>query len=129
MMLFFLIIFIFVPLIEIYLFIKIGEIIGSVQTILIVILTALIGVLLIKREGKRTLNNLRFSTTNKPLDLFKTLGDGLFIVISGVFLITPGFATDIFGFILFVRWVRNLIIMKFIKKISLSEFNKFNNCN
>ena len=57
-MLFFFTVFISVPLIEIFLFIKVGEIIGSLQTILLVVLTAIIGGILIKREGIKALNSL-----------------------------------------------------------------------
>ena len=100
-MLFFFIIFISVPLIEIFLFIKVGEIIGSLQTILLVVLTAIIGSILIKREGIKALNRFKLSRINEPNNIIKAIGDGLFIFVSGVLLLTPGFATDILGFIFF----------------------------
>ena len=67
-MLFFFIIFISVPLIEIFLFIKVGEIIGSFQTILLVVLTAIIGSILIKREGIKALNRMEKDNSAFRLD-------------------------------------------------------------
>ena len=128
-MLFFFIIFISVPLIEIFLFIKVGEIIGSLQTILLVVLTAIIGSILIKREGIKALNRFKLSRINEPNNIIKAIGDGLFIFVSGVLLLTPGFATDILGFILFLKLFRNIILKMILKKVNLSKFSKFNDHN
>ncbi len=125
----FFLIFISVPLIEIFLFIKVGEIIGSLQTILLVVLTAIIGGILIKREGIKALNNFKYSRINQPNNIIKAIGDGLFIFVSGVLLLTPGFATDILGFILFLKLFRNIILKMILKKVNLSKFSKFNDHN
>tara|TARA_B100001057_G_scaffold378228_1_gene383580 strand:+ start:715 stop:1101 length:387 start_codon:yes stop_codon:yes gene_type:complete len=128
-MLLFFVIFISVPLIEIYLFIIVGEFIGSLQTILLVILTAIIGGFLIKREGVKTLNYLKLSQISEPKNFIKAIKDGLFIVISGILLLTPGFATDLFGFILFFKPIRDFIVKFFLKKIKPSAFSGFNENN
>ena len=128
-MLFFFIIFISVPLIEIFLFIKVGEIIGSLQTILLVVLTAIIGSILIKREGIKALNRFKLSRINEPNNIIKAVGDGLFIFVSGVLLLTPGFATDILGFILFLKLFRNIILKIILKKVNLSKISRFNGHN
>ena len=128
-MLFFFIIFISVPLIEIFLFIKVGEIIGSFQTILLVVLTAIIGSILIKREGIKALNRFKLSRINEPNNIIKAVGDGLFIFVSGVLLLTPGFATDILGFILFLKLFRNIILKIILKKVNLSKISRFNDHN
>ena len=73
-----------------------------------VILTAIIGGFLIKREGIKTLNYLKLSRITEPQNLIKALRDGLFIVLSGIFLLTPGFATDLFGFILFFKPIQRI---------------------
>ena len=125
-MLFFCIIFISVPLIEIFLFIKVGEIIGSLQTILLVVLTAIIGSILIKREGIKALNRFKLSRINEPNNIIKAIGDGLFIFVSGILLLTPGFATDILGFILFLKLFRNIILKIILKKVNLSKISRFN---
>ena len=128
-MLFFFTVFISVPLIEIFLFIKLGEIIGSLQTILLVVLTAIIGGILIKREGIKALKNLKYSRINEPNNIIKAIGDGLFIFVSGVLLLTPGFATDILGFILFFKFFRNIILRLILKKINISKFSRANDPN
>ena len=128
-MLFFFTVFISVPLIEIFLFIKLGEIIGSLQTILLVVLTAIIGGILIKREGIKALKNLKFSRINEPNNIIKAIGDGLFIFVSGVLLLTPGFATDILGFILFFKFFRNIILRMILKKVNFSKFSRVNDRN
>ena len=128
-MLFFFTVFISVPLIEIFLFIKVGEIIGSLQTILLVVLTAIIGGILIKREGIKALNSLKYSRINEPNNIIKAIGDGLFIFVSGVLLLTPGFATDILGFILFFKIFRNIILRMILKKVNFSKFSRVNDRN
>ena len=128
-MLFFFTIFISVPLIEIFLFIKVGEIIGSLQTILLVVLTAIIGGILIKKEGIKALNSLKYSRINEPNNIIKAIGDGLFIFVSGVLLLTPGFATDILGFILFFKFFRNIILKMILKKVNFSKFSRVNDRN
>ena len=126
MMFLFFFIFISVPLVEIYLFIIVGKFIGSLETILLVILTAIIGSFLIKREGTKTLNYLKLSGITEPQNLIKALRDGLFIVLSGIFLITPGFDTDLFGFILFLKPIRDFIVKFVLKKIKFSKLSEFN---
>ena len=128
-MLFFFTVFISVPLIEIFLFIKVGEIIGSLQTILLVVLTAIIGGILIKREGIKALNSLKYSIINEPNNIIKAIGDGLFIFVSGVLLLTPGFATDILGFILFLKFFRHIILRLILKKVNFSKFSRVNDRN
>ena len=60
-------------------------------------------------------------------DLHKRrLRDGLFIVLSGIFLITPGFATDLLGFILFLKPIRDFIVKFVLKKIKFSKLSEFN---
>tara|TARA_A100001011_G_scaffold385313_1_gene459101 strand:+ start:45 stop:428 length:384 start_codon:yes stop_codon:yes gene_type:complete len=122
----FFILFISIALIEIYLFLKIGEIIGSFETILLIIFTAIIGSVLIKIKGTKTLNNLKYKNINEPKLFIKELGNGFFIVISGILLLTPGFITDIIGFSLFFKFSRNYIIKFILNKVELSKFSKFN---
>ena len=86
MMFLFFFIFYFCPISRIYLFIIVGKFIGSLETILLVILTAIIGSFLIKREGTKTLNYLKLSGITEPQNLIKALRDGLFIVYQEFFL-------------------------------------------
>ena len=112
----FFILFLSIPLIEIVLFIKISEYIGSLNTILLIILTAISGSILIKQEGIKTLNRIRKLSLHEPEKLLKALGDGFFIVVSGIFLITPGFITDFFGLTLLFKKPRNILIHVLIRK-------------
>jgi len=112
----FFILFLSIPLIEIFLFIKISEYIGSLNTISLIILTAISGSILIKKEGIKTLDRVRKLSLHEPEKLLKALGDGFFIVVSGIFLITPGFITDFFGLTLLFKKPRNILINVLTKK-------------
>ena len=112
----FFILFLSIPIIEIFLFIKISEYIGSLNTISLIILTAISGSILIKKEGIKTLERIRKLSLHEPEKLLKALGDGFFIVVSGIFLITPGFITDFFGLTLLFKKPRDMLINVLTKK-------------
>lgn len=97
-----------VPLIEIFLFIKVGGAIGVWWTIGIVILTAIIGTLMLRRQGLAALRNVqsRLAAGENP---GRMLADGAMILVAGVLLLTPGFLTDTLGFLLLVPAVRGLL--------------------
>ena len=103
--------FIFIPIIEIMIFISIGSEIGILNTISIILITALIGIFLVRRRGI----NLLFSAQKNmshgimPTDEIK---GGIFLLISGLLLITPGFFTDFIGFIIFLKPVQNYVSLK-----------------
>ena len=103
--------FIFIPIIEIIIFISIGSEIGILNTISIILITALIGIFLVRRRGI----NLLFSAQKNmshgimPTDEIK---GGIFLLISGLLLITPGFFTDFIGFIIFLKPVQNYVSLK-----------------
>ncbi len=94
-----------VPIIEIVLFIEVGGMIGVWPTIGIVLLTAIIGTAMLRRQGLAALRNLqaRIAAGENPGRL---LADGAMILIAGVLLLTPGFLTDMVGFLLLVPGVR-----------------------
>ena len=89
--------FLFIPLIEIALFIQVGGLIGLFPTLAFVMLTAITGSMLIRRQGAREMANLRssFENLNDPTE---PLAHGAMILFSGALLITPGFFTDAVGF-------------------------------
>lgn len=90
-----------IPLVEIYLLIKIGSIIGSIETIVIVIITGLLGAYLARLQGRITVYRVRTRLRQgiMPAD---DLLDGLFIFIAGLVLVTPGFITDTAGILLLI---------------------------
>ncbi len=102
-----------VPFIEIYLLIKIGGQIGAFYTILIVILTGLLGASLARLEGIKTMTKVRDSLNRGDLPAEEML-DAMLIFVAGVVLLTPGFLTDLTGLALLVpklrywfkRWLR-----------------------
>jgi UPF0716 protein FxsA len=87
-----------VPLTELALLIKVGSVIGTLNTIGIVILTALIGAYMVKLEGLGVLNRLQ-SNVNQGVFPAEELIDGILILIAGALLLTPGLITDSFGFL------------------------------
>jgi UPF0716 protein FxsA len=90
-----------IPLIELYLLIQVGRYLGSFQTIMIVLITGIIGGLLARSQGLSVQRQIRVNLQNGiiPTD---SIIDGCFILIAGALLITPGMITDIFGFVLMV---------------------------
>ena len=105
---------ILIPVVEIYLFIKIGSEIGAITTILLVFTTAIIGVYYAKYEGLNTLkagfNQLRQNET----PTYEMLS-GAAIAFAAILLIIPGFATDLIGFFLIFPLTRKLLFGKFVK--------------
>lgn len=96
-----LLLFIAVPLAEIVILIKLGEIIGIAATILLVISTAVIGVSLLKRQGLAALARARSSLDAGEIPVESVI-DGVSLLIAGAFLLTPGLLTDTVGFSLLV---------------------------
>ena len=102
-----------VPFIEIYLLIKIGGQVGAFNTILIVILTGLLGASLARIEGIKTMTKVRDSLNRGDLPAEEML-DAMLIFVAGIVLLTPGFLTDLTGLALLVpklrywfkRWLR-----------------------
>ena len=97
--------FIVVPLVEIYVVIQVGQTIGPWWTIGLLILDSMLGAWLVKREGRRAWQALRTAlSTHRPPA--KELADGALILIGGTLLLTPGFATDVVGFLLVLPFTR-----------------------
>ncbi|NOY77616.1 MAG: membrane protein FxsA [Calditrichaeota bacterium] len=105
--------FITIPFVELILLIKVGEIIGLVPTLAIVISTGLLGASLARSQGFSVLNRIQQSLQQGQLPA-DPLFDGVFVLAGGLLLLTPGFLTDITGFLclipgtreIFKRWVR-----------------------
>ncbi len=95
-----------IPLIEIYLLIKIGSHLGAFNTVLIVILTALLGAWLARLEGGKTMTKVRESLNRGELPAEEML-DAMLIFVAGIVLLTPGFVTDLAGLGILVPQIRN----------------------
>ena len=100
---------IFIPLIEIYLFIKIGTQIGALNTISLILITAIIGIFYARYEGLNTIRSGMYELYKNKLPFFQLLS-GAALALAAILLILPGFATDIIGFTLIFPPTRNLFL-------------------
>lgn len=111
--------FIGVPLLEIAVFIEVGDRLGLWNTLAVVILTAIIGTALLRIQGLATLARARGQIDQGALPT-RELFDGLCLLFAGALLLTPGFVTDTIGFALFVPQIRNLLRQWLGKRLELS---------
>ena len=117
-----LLIILFVPLIEIYLFIQIGGQIGAFNTILIILLTAVVGVYFVRLQGLNTLKSGVTQLYRNQIPVYEMMS-GAALAVAALLLIIPGFATDIIGFLLALPSTRNLIF-KYLGKKYKKKKNK-----
>ena len=110
-----LLIILFVPLIEIYLFIQIGGQIGAFNTILIILLTAVIGIYFVRLQGLNTLRSGVTQLYRNQIPIYEMMS-GAALAFAALLLIIPGFATDTIGFLLILPITRNLIFKYLGKK-------------
>ncbi|YCM43094.1 FxsA family protein [Verrucomicrobiaceae bacterium 227] len=100
-----LLLFILVPLAELYLFMTLGRELGFANTVLIIIATAILGASLTKSQGRKAIARFQQATGEGRLPAQEAL-DGIMILIAGAVLLTPGFLTDAIGFLLLVPPIR-----------------------
>ena len=106
---------ILVPIVEIYLFIKIGSQIGAFNTISLIFITAIIGVIYARYEGLNTLKSGLSQLIKNEVPAYEIIS-GAAIAFAALLLILPGFATDFLGFLLIFPLTRKLFFGKFFKK-------------
>ena len=116
---------ILIPIIEIYIFIKIGSQIGAIYTIFLIFFTAVVGVYYAKHEGLNTLKSGFILLSKNETPTYEVLS-GAVIAFAAVLLIIPGFLTDVLGFMLIFPLSRKFIFDKFTKKFK-SKNNTKNN--
>ena len=116
---------ILIPIIEVYLFIKIGSQIGAITTVLLIFATAILGVYYAKYEGLNTLKAgfVQLRKNEKPT---YEMISGAAIAFAALLLIIPGFATDILGFLLIFPITRKFFFSKFAKKFKTTSAKKNN---
>ena len=113
------------PILEIYLFIKIGSQIGAFNTILLVFVTAIIGVYYAKYEGLNTLKSGFLQIVKNEVPAYEIIS-GAAIAFAAILLIVPGFATDFLGFLIIFPITRKLIFGNISNKIKKKETKKNN---
>jgi UPF0716 protein FxsA len=97
--------FIVVPVVEIYVIIQVGQVIGAWWTVLLLIADSIFGSWLVKREGAKAWTALRVALEERRLP-HRELADGVLIVVGGTLMITPGFVSDIFGILCILPFTR-----------------------
>ncbi len=114
---------ILIPIVEIYLFIKIGSQLGAFSTIFLVFFTAVVGVYYARYEGINTIRSGMTQIIKNQIPA-RELISGAAIAFAAVLLIIPGFATDLIGFLLIIPVTRKLILGKLNKKFENKEMKK-----
>ena len=117
---------VFVPIVEIYLLIKIGSQIGAIFTIFLILTTAIVGIYYAKYEGLNTLRSGFFQISKNQTPAFEVIS-GAAIAFGAILLIIPGFMTDFFGFLLILPISRRIIFNKLIINFSKNKKTEKNN--
>ena len=100
-----------VPIIEIYLFIKIGSQIGAFNTISLIFITAIIGIYYAKYEGLNTLRSAINQIVKNEIPIYEIIS-GAALAFASLLLILPGFLTDLIGFLIIFPWTRKILFRR-----------------
>lgn len=116
MLRFFLLLFVLIPVLEIWLLIQVGGEIGALPTIAWLILAAFLGINLIRYQGVATLINIKqqLGMGRPPA---QAVAKGMMLGVAGVLLIVPGFASDFIALMLLVPWVRRWLLVSWLRKL------------
>ena len=114
-----------IPLIEIYLFIKIGSQIGAFNTVLLILTTAVIGVAYARYEGFNTLKSGIAQLVKNEMPVYEIIS-GATLAFAAFLLILPGFATDLVGILLVIPFTRKILLSRFVKT-NINKNKKKNN--
>ncbi|HEV2790216.1 MAG TPA: FxsA family protein [Solirubrobacterales bacterium] len=117
---FLVILFILVPIAELYVIIQVGQLIGVLPTLVLLLADAILGSMLLKHEGRGAWRRFNEALAARRFP-GKEVVDGLLIVIGGTLLLTPGFLTDIFGLFLLITPTR-AIARKVLKRFTIGRF-------
>jgi len=111
--------FLLIPLVEIYFLIKVGSVIGAIPTVALVIFTALLGAMLLRFQGLATLQRTRSAMAQGQIPAMEMF-EGVLLVCSGALLLTPGFVTDAIGFLFLAPPFRKMVIRWFLSKSTMN---------
>lgn len=107
---FFLLLLVTVPVVEIYFLIQVGSVIGAFSTVLLIVFTAVLGAYLFKLQGLTTLQRVQASLSRGEIPALEML-EGVILLLSAALLLTPGFVTDVVGFICLVPVFRTRLAL------------------
>ena len=119
----FLLLIIGIPIMEIALMIKVGQAIGTISTIMLIIFTAITGIFFARLEGLKTIQSGLLNIYKNRPPLYELIS-GASIAIAAFFLIVPGFITDTIGFLILIPITRKIIINFFLKKNTFTHKDK-----
>tara|TARA_Y200000002_G_C22524445_1_gene597001 strand:- start:487 stop:906 length:420 start_codon:yes stop_codon:yes gene_type:complete len=116
----FFLLFIGVPALEVFLMIKIGGEIGALNTVSLILLTAIVGIYFAKIEGIKTMRSGVMNMYQNKIPIYEMIS-GASIAIAALLLIIPGFFTDTIGFLILIPFTRKILISFFVKKRNISS--------
>lgn len=116
-------VFLLIPLLEIYLLIQVGGVIGALPTVFLVVFTAVLGAALLRLQGLTTLNRVREALNRGELPTVAML-EGVVLVLSGALLLTPGFFTDLIGFLGLIPPLRQALIRALLRRGLVAAFGQ-----
>jgi len=114
--------FLAVPLIEIAILIEIGKVVGAAYTIILVIGTAALGAALLRQQGLSTIAKVQMNMDQGNLPATELI-EGLILLVAGALLLTPGFFTDVFGFLVLIPALRRRIAQTFLSNFIQTQIN------
>jgi UPF0716 protein FxsA len=114
--------FLAIPLIEIAILIEIGKVFGAAYTIILVIGTAALGAALLRQQGLSTIAKVQMNMDQGNLPATELI-EGLMLLVAGALLLTPGFFTDVFGFLVLIPALRRRIAQTFLSNFIQTQIN------
>jgi len=118
-----LILFISIPILEIYLLISVGSVIGVLPTIFLVVFTAVLGTYLLRAQGLATVKKMQATLEQGQMPA-EALFEGVLLLVGGALLLTPGFFTDAFGFLCLIPFFRKYLMIWLIRRIHIPSTTK-----
>jgi UPF0716 protein FxsA len=122
-----LLLFVLVPIIELVLLVEIGQLVGTLPTIALIIFTGVLGAFLVRRQGVQVLTRIRAELQGGRLPA-DSIFDGAIILVAGAFLVTPGILTDTLGFLCLIpatrRFIKQLIWTRMERALHNGQFFK-----
>lgn len=115
----FVLLFLVVPLVEIYLLIEVGQVIGALPTVGLCVLTAVVGGALLRYQGFQTMMRAQQNLQRGQLPAIEMF-EGVALAIGGALLLTPGFATDVIGFLCLIPWSRRAMIRAAMRRMQVT---------
>lgn len=115
--------FLFIPLLEIYLLIKAGSVIGALPTVALVVFTAVLGAFLLRLQGLSTTNRIRANMAQGKIPAMEIM-EGAALLVAGGLLLTPGFFTDAIGFLLLIPPLRRYLLLKIINRVTINSVSR-----